>query len=168
MTPPRMAAAPPPDMPESIERYDQDGVRDFSAPRKKVVFRMEGDLFHGVPDLPGEAMLELAEQFSQIEQMKIGDPRMRELVHQQMRLVLVDEDYEVYARRLSDRKDPISLSQTLQVIPWIVEQYGLRPTQPSSDSAPGSQSEGGGTSSTVEPYSPGSTPRDYLRPASLT
>jgi hypothetical protein len=166
--PPMMAAAPPPDLPEPIERYDQDGVRDFSAERKKVVFRMEGDVFHGVPDLPGDAMLELAEQFSQIEQMKVGDPRMRELVHKQMQMVLVDGDYEKFIARLSDRRDPISLSQTLQVIPWIVEQYGLRPTQPSSPSAPGSPSEAGGTNSTVEPYSPGSTPRDYLRPASST
>ena len=155
-------------MPEPIERYDEGGVRDFSAPRKKVVFRMEGDLFHGVPDLPGDAMLELAEKFGQVEQIQVGDPRMKQLLHDQLKLTLVESDFERFVQRLSDRNDPISITQTMQVIPWLVEQYGLRPTQPSSPSAPGSPSVDAGANSAGMPYSPGSTPRDYLRPASST
>ena len=51
------------------------------------------------------------------------------------------------AKMRSDKLDPIEHDQALDIMFWILEQYGLRPTQPSSVSSDGSPTDDGGTPS---------------------
>jgi hypothetical protein len=55
------------------------------------------------------------------------------------------------AKRLGDLENPIELEQASEVMIWLLEKYGLRPTQPSSNSADGSGNPASGTNSTDAP-----------------
>lgn len=83
-----------------------------------------------------------------------------------LELVLMPESY----RKLKDRmKDPladlspedavritdlpytpIELPQLNEILEWLMTEYGMRPTQSSSDSSPGQPAPGSGTSSTAD------------------
>jgi hypothetical protein len=61
---------------------------------------------------------------------------------------------EEAARRIAhkmefDRVDPIDKEQALEIMNWLLEVYGLRPTQPSSDTSAGSPTDGSGSDSTA-------------------
>lgn len=63
--------------------------------------------------------------------------------------LVMDEDS---ARRIEhkmrhDRMDPLDKDQAVAIMNWLLEVYGLRPTQPSSDSSSGSPNDGSGTPS---------------------
>lgn len=49
---------------------------------------------------------------------------------------LLPESYTRFKRNVDEKK--IGLRVLLELLPWILEQYGLRPTQPSSPSLDGS------------------------------
>lgn len=53
------------------------------------------------------------------------------------------------AKMREDKKDPIDQDQALAMMYWVLEQYGVRPTQPSSVSSDGSPTDDGGTPSEV-------------------
>ena len=47
----------------------------------------------------------------------------------------------------NDKMDPIDKEQAVEIMNWLLEVYGMRPTQPSSDSSSGSPIDGSGTTS---------------------
>lgn len=61
-------------------------------------------------------------------------------------IVLLPESAERFAARMVDPQNPISMEQIGQIIEWLVEEYGGRPTTPSANSLP--SPTGTGTSST--------------------
>lgn len=66
------------------------------------------------------------------------------------KLVMTEEDTARFMHRvLEDKADPIELSQVADIMHWLVEVYGNRPTQPSSDSSSGQPNDGSGTTSVV-------------------
>src|SRR5690606_41105458 len=74
-------------------------------------------------------------------------------------------DLERFAARLKDKTNPIHDDQMSDVIIWLLEENGMRPTRPSQDSSDGSASPESGTSSTEStppeaPTSPTSQPTD--------
>jgi hypothetical protein len=152
-----------------VEQVDAQGVRDFSSRRKPVVFRIDGDLFHGVPDLPGEQMIDLAALAAKTDDMASLPPdELKDLFRQQIELVLVDADAARYLERMKSKTEPISLEQTMELLPWLMEKYGMRPTEPSGDSSAGSPSPDGGTNATASGPPEALPPRAYLQPISST
>jgi hypothetical protein len=65
-----------------------------------------------------------------------------------LELVLLEDSYELLRRRLKDKQNPVDLDQLAEIVLWLLDAYGLRPTQPSSDSSDGSPSPASGTPST--------------------
>lgn len=158
--------APPLDAP-IIEQVDDRGVRDFSTQRDTpVVFRIDADLFYGVPDVAGELMIDLAAQASQLDRDDLAPEAMKTAYRSQLQMLLTDESAARFIERLGSKTEPISLVQTGEIIPWLMEQYGMRPTEPSEPSATGSPSPDGGPSSTDNAPSPVLPPRAYLQPVS--
>lgn len=125
---------------------NDDGIRDFTQ-RVDVKFRIDDDVFVGVPGVPGLALLRFGTLFDGMTESQFAaDPKA---LNEMMKLVLTDESAELFLARMDSREKPISLGQMMDVLPWLMEKYGMRPTEPSSDSQPGSPSPDGGTSSTV-------------------
>ena len=115
--------------------------KDFSVSPEPIIFKMEGDEFHALPDIPLDLLIELAEFAT------IGEEQGRAAQIEKMKDFfdgILDEDS---AGRLRERMkkgaaQPIGKRLLVDVMPWLMEVYGLRPTQPSSESADGSDDTG--------------------------
>lgn len=129
--------------------------RDFTRKRKPVRFKIDDDMFECVPALGTEDIQALVTVFrgtqtegddvDEIDRTTAVITKIREA----FRLFLLPESYEIFLRRLGDRKNPIDALQLLEIVQWIVEIYTKRPTEPSSNSSSGSQIADGGTDSTA-------------------
>lgn len=140
-----------------------DQTRDFSRPRNKIVFTIDGDVFEAAPVMPAQTLMEFAGHFANIGEAP-GDnlDAMRGLLE----MVLLPDSYLRLSERMRSKSNPIDIVQVSDVISWLLERYGLRPTQPSSSSADGSPSPESGTSSTGTTPDAGSTFSDSLLTAS--
>lgn len=121
-------------------------MREFNRSRAEPVrFKMDGDVFDAVPEIPAHLMRQLAEKFgSAAEPTNPADVLSRyDDMLAVMRQLLVPDSREVFERRLSDGANPISLPQLQDLIVWLMgEVYGARPTPPPSPS-PAPPSDGG-------------------------
>lgn len=143
-------------------------IRDFSAPVRDVRFNIakgdrSPDVFTGINDLPAELLIEFAAITDQLEETDIA--QQPEIFRSLFSLILVDESYERFNARMRDKTNPISITQLMEIMPWVMEQYGLRPTTPSEDSSGGLTNPVSGTNSTapapvVVSIPDGSTPSD--------
>lgn len=126
-------------------KVDDDGVMDFTPERKAIKFKVDGDIFEAVRDIPtvsAMAFTEYTDQFSK----GTTDERI-DAMKKLFNLLLKEESAERFMARMSDADNPIGIKTTLDVVPWLIEQYGLgRPTVPSSNSLDGSAALDDGTS----------------------
>lgn len=119
-----------------------DSIRfmDFSLSPEPVVFKIEPDEFRGWPEIPLDVLAELADAGGQR-----GTPRQQ--MEQMLELfegVLEPESFATFKRRTQrstpedPNRNPISMRHITKILPWLMEVYGLRPTQPSDESPSGS------------------------------
>lgn len=137
-TPPVMAAAPPP---------PAAGPKDFTRKRKRLTFTIDDDTFEAASVLPADVFAQFVTLYNdrvQVDTMveQIG------MLKQALELALLPESWQRFAARLADKTNPIDDDQLSDVIMWLLEEYGLRPTQPSPPSSDGSASPASGTPST--------------------
>lgn len=131
-------------------------VKDFSRKRPRVVFRIDDDVFEAAPALPAESLSEFAGRFSDVAE--IDDAHERFLIMARaLELVLLPDSYTRFRARLSDRQQPIEIDQLSDCLIWLLEQYGLRPTQPSSSSSDGPPNQVSGMNLTGVVQPEGST-----------
>lgn len=124
-------------------------VHDFTVEKSRVQFKLDGDIFTGVRDIPAVKAMEFS---GHADQLKRDDAPMEERIAGFMdiiRLLLEPDSAELFIARLNDSANPIGIQTMLKVVPWLFEQYSLRPTTPDSDSSTGSGNPESGTSSTV-------------------
>lgn len=121
-------------------------VKDFSRQRKRHIFRIDGDVFEAATALPGKVLARFAKRFADIEALPVDE--QLDAFADALSMVLLPESDARFQKRLDDLENPIELDQASDVIQWLLEQYGLRPTEPSSPSSPGLPSLASGTSST--------------------
>ena len=124
-------------------------TRDFSRKRETISFTIDGEVFEAVPALPGDVLAEFAVRFSGTEDSDDLIVRLSQW-KAALELVLQPESYARFTARMKDSERPIELEQSSEVIVWLLEQYGMRPTQPPLPSSDGSPSPELGTNSTVE------------------
>lgn len=121
-------------------------VKDFSN-RADVQFRIDDDLFQGVPNIAALQLLEFANLSDQLTDASMADqPKIFKAL---VDLLLTPDSALRFSERMGDRENPISIIQVQQVIEWLMERYGMRPTQPSGDSSSGSATPDAGTSLTA-------------------
>lgn len=123
-------------------------TRDFSKPRDPIYFTLDDERFDAAPAIPGETLAEFATRFSGEDETSRPPMEQVQAYLSALELVLVPESYARFRARLSDRERPVELDQATDVILWLMEQYGQRPTQPSSPSSDGRPVPEPGTSST--------------------
>lgn len=133
--------------PPSAAAYDED-VPDFSKPRKRVAFRIDDDVFEAPPAIPAMVLLDYAKRFNGVN-TETEDPDLQmQIMVDLLKFILKPPSFERFVSRLSDVEEPIELDQIQTSIEYLMGKYGLRPTQPPSTSAPGSDNPADGTSLT--------------------
>lgn len=120
-------------------------VRDFSAPIT-VSFKVDADVFYGVTGIPALSLLEFGMLYEGLAAQDMA--HQPEAFTRMFDLVLTDESAERFKARMSDKTNPVTMTQLMDILPWLMEQYGMRPTSPSSNSSDGSQSPDDGMSLT--------------------
>lgn len=123
-------------------------IKDFSRPRPKVAFTIDGDTFDAAPAIPAETLAEFATRYENAGDADTARSQYQTLVSV-LELVLLPHSYALLQERLRDRERPVDLDQLNDIIVWLMERYGLRPTQPSPTSSDGPASPVSGTSSTA-------------------
>lgn len=123
-------------------------MKDFSKKRNDILFRIDDDVFHAAKAIPAEVLMDFATQFSGMGLATPVDEQLKAF-RGVFELVLLPDSLALFNERMRDRANPIEIDQCEQVITWLMEQYGLRPTELPSSSPPGQESPGTGTTSTV-------------------
>lgn len=123
-------------------------IRDFTKQRKDISFRVDDDMFHAARGVPAEVLLDFASEFAGMELTATVDQQLRAF-RSMLEVVLLPDSLERFNERMRDRENPIEIDQVEDIVTWLMEQYGLRPTElplPSPDGPPG---PGSGTTSTA-------------------
>jgi len=146
------AAAPPP----------PPAAKDFSRKRKRLDFTIDSDTFEAAPALPGDVFAEFVTLYTSTGDTETYQ-QQHDLLKQALELALLPESWQRFATRLADKTRPIDDDQMSDVVLWLLEEYGMRPTQPSPSSSDGPASPESGTPSTestqpAESTSPTSQP----------
>ncbi|MDK1473611.1 hypothetical protein QNO07_09285 [Streptomyces sp. 549] len=131
-----------------------DDIRDFTTARKSIRFRVDSDVFDAVPDIPAQTLLDFAMEMEHAGDSP--DQAIRAMV-KVVDILLTQESAALFKARMSNPDNPISAQQLKDIMPWLLEQYGMRPTEPSSDSPTGPASPEPGTSSTANAPAQAST-----------
>jgi hypothetical protein len=131
-------------------------MKDFTRQRERLQFTIDGDVFEAAPALPGKTLTEFAKRFADIADTNLSD--RLDVFADALGMVLLPDSAALFTKRFEDLAHPIELEQASDVIVWLLEQYGLRPTQPSSPSSSGQPSPVSGTSSTDAAQPEGSIP----------
>jgi hypothetical protein len=160
-------------IPEAPLLPGPDGIIDFTEAHPPVRFRIDSDIFTVIPGLPALAMLRFAQLANQ--QQEDNDPdAARDIFERMFRLILTADCVDTFLDRMSDSElakpepQPITIWQVQRITPWVLEQLGLRPTEPSGSSSDGSANPESGPSSTVNAPLPASTSAIYPFPNSST
>jgi hypothetical protein len=140
--------------------------KDFTRKRERLTFRIDDDLFEATPALPGEVLVEFAKRFSDID--TVGLDQKLDVVKEALGLVLLPDSHTLFSKRFADLENPIEYEQASEVMSWLMEVYGRRPTQPSSPSPTGQPSPESGTSSTDAAPQTVSIPATFQPTASST
>jgi hypothetical protein len=124
-----------------------DGIKDFSVPRKPIKFKIDGDLFDAYVALPALTLIRFSTLVSEVD--NDDEESARKQLTGALQLVLKPDAYPRFVARMENYDNPIDITQVNAVIPWLLEQYGLRPTTPSENSSDGQVNQVNGMNSTV-------------------
>jgi hypothetical protein len=112
-----------------------------------IEFDIDGEKFYAAPIAPGGALLDAAAA----GQAKNNVERLR-VVAGFLDAVLTSESAERFSQRMRTGDNPIDLATAAQVMAFLMEEYGGRPTVPSSASSDGlSGTDGAPSTSGVSP-----------------
>ena len=142
-------------------------MMDFSIPDEPKRFRVAPDVFEAPAVIPAKTLRRFAAMAEGLATAGEDFDSLIDSIAEAMKAILPGEPGEKFALRLlSDGAPgspaPIDLKrQVVPILHWLLEQYGLRPTQPSSASADGSTdgtaaetTPNDGTDSTAGPSQP--------------
>jgi hypothetical protein len=119
---------------------------NFGRKRQRNLFYIDDDLFEAAPGLPVDQGMEFVHL---AEQWQVDDPeRAKALARELFSKVLLPESLERFSARMGDMERPVELTQLPEIITWLLERFGFRPTpEESSASSTGSASPAAGTNS---------------------
>lgn len=114
-----------------------DDIKDFSQTRPAPKFKVNDDVFHGVRDMPAYTTLAFTELAGKLQTGENSQEKSDALASM-FTAVLIPSSASVFVERLGSKENPIGLSKAMEIFKWLLEEYGMRPTQPSTDSLTGS------------------------------
>lgn len=118
---------------------DENGVvqfKDFTSHITSVRFKVGENLFDALPVIP----LATAEELSKLgEDIKQGSTTERiNKISTLFSALLTEESAARFQVMAQDPKGPLGIKQVQEIIMWLLEVHGLRPTQALSESSSGS------------------------------
>lgn len=138
---------------------DQVQIMDFAADDEEIEFYVGPDRFVCVPDVP-LGMMQKVTQLRNIRAVVEEQGGDLEPILQIFDELLTPESATLFRECITVKKT-IGVRRLMKILPWIMEKYGLRPTQPSTPSLDGSVDGESGTSST-DGVSPEASTSDEL------
>lgn len=105
--------------------------KDFTGDSEPITFAVRGETFTALDDIP-------LGSFGQLVALDSDDDDGRETaekVREVFKLLLEPESFERFSHAVNGTNingNVIGASRIKQIIPWLMEQYGLRPTEASS------------------------------------
>lgn len=128
-----------------------DGMKDYSKQREAFIpFRIGTNEYHAITGLPAQILLDFAAKFGSMETGVTPVAEQVQAFTEMLELVLEPDSMALFLENMksTDTVNMIEIDQIDRVLTDLVEEYGLRPTQPSSPSADGPPSPEPGTSLT--------------------
>lgn len=110
-----------------------DGIArfmDFTEETPPIQFKVGSEIFTAVPTIPLARISEL----SKLGSTASDSSTMVDGISRIFSNILVPESYERFMAGLSSQEAPIGIAHVTKILPWLMEQYGLRPTEASSGS----------------------------------
>jgi hypothetical protein len=136
-------AFPVPEIDDTVD------IKDFTIKQKQIKFKIDNDIFaaHAILGLPlMQDMVKLGKSIGNLE----GDEKFDGIFEIFDKLLTPDSSARFKQRAQSIGEDGIDVKrQLIPILYFLLETYGVRPTQQSSDSSTGLPSETDGTSSTA-------------------
>lgn len=127
-------------------------IKDFTKKRHPIQFKVDDDIFDAAPVVAAQTMIDFTESMSSADPTKMSPKEMVGLLGNVIEMVLLPSSLTRFKERMRDRVNPIDLEQLDEIVSWLFEEYGMRPTQePSSSSAGGSALVPGITSTATLP-----------------
>lgn len=120
--------------------------KDFTKAKKRVEFKIDDDVFTAPSVLPIPTMQELAGTADKLKSDLSSADTLAQVIGI-FDVILPDASAKRLRERISSKEEPVDLEQLMEIMLWLLEVYGLRPTQPSSDSSVGSPDGVSGTPS---------------------
>ena len=139
-------------------------IKDFDydpTPKRFRIYR-GGPVLEAAPELPLPAV-SLASKLAREAQQLVGTGDTEEIIglmRQFLGEIILDESQAHLEVMFTDKQRPVSAPMLMNIFMWLMESYGMRPTQPSSDSSPTSPDDGS-ISSTGGASLAGWTPGDF-------
>lgn len=133
---------------------------DFSLPPEGPSFEIAPDVFRCYPEIPLDVMMGVADALTDKGEESRGIKRFLQVLDL-LAGIMEPMDYDKFIARTKKgtaerpNPNPIGIRHMMKILPWVLEVYGLRPTQESSTSVDGSDADG--TSSTEPVSEPAST-----------
>jgi hypothetical protein len=124
-------------------------IKDFSKARKTLQFRVDGDVFQAVSAIPAEVMIQFTEALTSADPTRMSPKEQVGVLRGVLDLVLEAESLVRFKERMADVGNPIEIDQINDIVVWLFEEYGMRPTVESVSSASGGSPPAPGTGSTV-------------------
>lgn len=133
---------------------------DIASPEPQgepIVFKLAKEEFRCIPELPGVAVIELYRDD--------GTTPLIARIANFIEACLIEEDVPKFRRLLKSWRHRIRADDLAQVLTWLVEQYGARPTEPAAFWGDGRQTSGSGSTAGAQPVTSipdASQPKDSL------
>lgn len=118
-------------------------IKDFSYTDEFHPFIIGGEEFRALPDIPLSMMAQITRMSNVSETIEKEGP---EAIIDLFTELLQTDSAERFKKALVEKR--VGVKKITEILPWILEKNGLRPTQPSSNSSDGSDDEVTGSSST--------------------
>lgn len=145
---------------------DDADIVDLTRPTKPPRFQLDDDVFTFARKVPVGRLARLIgfqKQMSNFSETYDLEP-----LYNLLGLVMPAESVEKIRERADSLENPIDHIDLLSAIDHMMEVWGMRPTQPSSDSSTTSDDGTSGTTSTDGPPAAGSTLKALLQTDSST
>jgi hypothetical protein len=115
-------------------------IKDFSKRRQPVVFLLDGQQYEGHKSIPADVLTTLMGQMQGMDPASTPVDQQLDGYKEFLRTCLLPESWSRFEIRLKERDDEdnsIEVDQLDDIATWLLERYGMRPTQPSGNSPDG-------------------------------
>jgi len=117
--------------------------KDFTQKKTDIRFKLDGREIRCYPKIKPDVLQELTDSTFELN---LGNAKEKAAVF--FSGVMADEDREHLVARLADPWDEFGVEEAMNIMVYLLECYGLRPTKSSSGKSAGSATGGDGTPST--------------------